>query len=319
MNHLHPLIAIVGPTAVGKSALALELAQRFNGEVVNGDSRLVYRHMDIGTAKPSPGDHALVPHHLVDIIYPDEPYSLALYLSQARDAIADIHQRGKLPVLVGGTGQYIWGLLDGFSAPQVPPNSSLRAHLEAQAGDQGHDALWQRLQEIDPAAASRIDPRNVRRVVRALEVYIETGIPFSQAQRRETPPYSSLIVGLTQERQRLYQRIDRRVDDMVEQGWPQEVSRLLDMGYSPELPSMSSLGYREMAAYVRGELPLEEAAARIKTATHRFVRHQYAWFRLKDPRIQWLDVDAPADMARRAEDIVSAHLSGSRQPMVQSR
>ncbi|MBI2855743.1 MAG: tRNA (adenosine(37)-N6)-dimethylallyltransferase MiaA [Chloroflexi bacterium] len=301
-----PLIAIVGPTAVGKSALALELAQRVGGEIVNGDSLLVYRHMDIGTAKPPPGEQALVPHHLVDIIEPDEPYSLALYLAQARVAIEDIHRRGKLPVLVGGTGQYIWGLLEGFSAPQVPPNPLLRARLETQAREEGHDVLWQRLQEVDPAAASRIDPRNVRRVVRALEVYIETGIPFSQAQRRELPACRSLVIGLTLERQRLYQRIDQRVYAMVEQGWPQEVSRLLDMGYPPELPSMSSLGYREMAAYVQGQLPPEEAVAHIKATTHRFARHQYAWFRLKDPRIHWLDADNPG-MTDRAKGLISAH------------
>ncbi|MBF8294195.1 MAG: tRNA delta(2)-isopentenylpyrophosphate transferase [Bacteroidetes bacterium] len=286
---LHPLVAIVGPTAAGKSTLALRLARRFHGEIVNGDSRLVYRHMNIGTAKPSPEERALVPHHLVDIIEPDEPYSLALYLAQARRAIQDIHARGRLPFLVGGTGQYIWGLLEGFRAPQVPPNPSLRARLEAQAADEGHDALWRRLLELDSTAASRIDPRNVRRVVRALEVHHETGIPFSQAQGREPPPYRTLLLGLTVERPRLYQRIDRRVEAMVEAGWPQEVARLLERGYSPDLPSMSSLGYREMAAYVRGELSLEEAVARIKTATHRFARRQHAWFRLKDPRIHWMD------------------------------
>ena len=284
-----PLIAIVGPTAAGKSALALRLAQRFHGEIVNGDSRLVYRGMDIGTAKPTTEERTLVPHHLVDILDPHEPYSLALYLSQAHRAIDSIHERGGLPFLVGGTGQYIWGLLEGFRAPQVPPNPALRASLEAQAAEEGHQALWQRLQDIDPAAASRIDPRNVRRVVRALEVYRETGIPFSQAQRREPPPYRTLVLGLTVERPRLYRRIDRRVEAMVEGGWPNEVVRLLEKGYSPALPSMSSLGYREMAAHVRGELPLEEAVSRIKTATHGFARRQYAWFRLNDPRIHWLD------------------------------
>ena len=286
-----PLIAIVGPTAAGKSKLAVELARRFDGEIVNGDSRQVYRHMDIGTAKPSPQERSLVPHHLVDIVDPDEPYSLALYLAQARQAIEDIHGRGRIPFLVGGTGQYIWGLLEGFHAPQVPPNPSLRARLEAQAGEEGHDVLWRRLEEVDSLAASRIDPRNVRRVVRALEVYYETGIPFSQAQGREAPAYRSWVIGLALERPRLYERIDRRVEAMVERGWPQEVAHLLEKGYSPELSSMSSLGYREMAAYVRGELSLVEAVGRIKTATHRFTRHQYAWFRLKDPRIQWLDAD----------------------------
>ena len=306
---LRPLIAIVGPTAAGKSALALRLAQHLGGEIVNGDSRLVYRHMDIGTAKPTPQERALVPHHLVDILDPDEPYSLALYLAQARQAIGDIQQQGRLPLLVGGTGQYIWGLLEGFRAPQVPPNPSLRARLEAQAVEEGHQALWQRLQTIDPVAASRIDPRNVRRVVRALEVYCETGIPFSQAQGRESPPYRSLVLGLTLERLRLYQRIDRRVEAMVESGWPQEVARLLEKGYSPELPAMSSLRYREMAACVRGEISLEEAVVRIKSATHRFARRQYAWFRLKDPRIHWLDGEEEAVAVaslRKIEDFLGS-------------
>lgn len=303
------LIAVVGPTAVGKSRLALELARRFEGEIINGDSRQVYRHMDIGTAKPSVKERSLVPHHLVDIVDPDEPYSLALYLEQARKAVKDNQERGKLPVLVGGTGQYVWGLLEGFHAPQVAPNQSLRARLEAQAVEEGVDALWRRLQDVDSVAASRIDPRNVRRVVRALEVFYETGIPFSQAQGREKPPYRSLVIGLTMERPRLYEHIDRRAETMVAVGWPQEVSYLLEMGYPPELPSMSSLGYREMAAYVRGELLMEEAVARIKTATHRFARHQYAWFRLGDSRIRWLDADAP-ETATRAFDMVDGFLRG---------
>jgi tRNA dimethylallyltransferase len=289
MSSTPPLIAIVGPTAAGKSALALRLAQRLNGEIVNGDSRLVYRGMDIGTAKPSPEERALVPHHLVDILDPDEPFSLAIYLTQARRAIDAVHARGGLPFLVGGTGQYIWGLLEGFRAPQVPPNAALRASLEAQAIEEGHQALWQRLHDVDPIAASRIDPRNVRRVVRAMEVYRETGISFSQAQRREPPPYRTLVLGLTMERTRLYQRIDGRVEAMVEAGWPQEVSRLLEEGYSPALPSMSTLGYRDMAAHVLGDLSMEEVVLRVKSATHRFARRQYAWFRPRDPRIHWLD------------------------------
>ena len=305
-----PLIAIVGPTAAGKSKLALELAQRFGGEIVNGDSRQVYRCMDIGTGKPTLKERDLVPHHLVDMVDPDEPYSLASYLEQARKAVQDIQERGKVPFLVGGTGQYIWGFLEGFHAPQVAPNASLRSRLEAQAVDEGHEALWRRLQDVDPTASSRIDPRNVRRVIRALEVYHETGIPFSQAQKREKPPYRCLVIGMTLERSHLYGHIDRRVETMVKKGWPQELERLLGKGYSLEMSSMSSLGYREMAEYVKGELPLEEAMARIKTATHRFARHQYAWFKLADSRIHWLDADAP-DMASGAIDRVKGFLEGA--------
>lgn len=291
-----PLIAIVGPTAAGKSGLSLRLAQRFNGEVVNADSRLIYRRMDIGTAKPSPQELAQVPHHLVDIADPDEPYSLALYLDQAARVIQDIHGRGRLPFLVGGTGQYVRALLEGFSAPQAPPNPSLRAELQRQADEEGNEALWRRLQGVDPDSAARIDHRNVRRVARALEVFLETGVPFSKARRRQTPPYQSLIVGLTMERKALYERIDRRVESMFAAGWPQEVARQLEMGYSTELPAMSSLGYREVAAHLAGKMSLDEAKERIKTATHRFARSQYAWFKLNDPRIKWLNAGDEAHL-----------------------
>ena len=291
-----PLIAIVGPTAAGKSGLSLRLAQRFNGEIVNADSRLVYRHMDIGTAKPSRHELSQVPHHLVNIADPGETYSLALYLDQAARVIQGIHGRGRLPFLAGGTGQYVRALLEGFSAPQAPPNPSLRAELQRQADEEGSEALWRRLQEVDPDSAARIDHRNVRRVARALEVFLETGVPFSKARRRQTPPYQSLIVGLTMERKALYERIDRRVESMFAAGWPQEVARLLEMGYSSELPSMSSLGYREVAAHLAGEMSLDEAKERIKTATHRFARSQYAWFKLNDPRIKWLNAGDEAHL-----------------------
>ena len=285
------------------------MALRFEGEIVNGDSRLVYRHMDIGTAKPSQQELGLVPHHLVNIADPDDTYSLALYLDQASQAIRDIHSRSGLPFLVGGTGQYVQALLEGFSAPQVPPNPSLRAKLQRQAVEEGSDTLWRRLQEVDIDSAARIDHRNVRRLVRALEVYQETGVPFSQARSREKPPYNTLMIGLALERKALYQRIDRRVEAMVDAGWPQEVARLLEKGYSPSLPSMSSLGYREMAAYLSGDLSLEEAVERIKTATHRYARSQYAWFKLNDPRIHWLESDDEAlseNASRLIEDFLSA-------------
>ena len=170
-----PLVAIVGPTAAGKSALALGLAQRFGGEIVNADSRHVYRGLGAGTSKPTPAERAQAPHHLVDVVDVGETYSLALYLADAGRAIADVHARGSLPLLIGGTGQYVWALLEGFRAPQVPPNAALRESLSQAAAEQGHDALWERLQDVDPESAARIDARNVRRVVRALEVYLESG------------------------------------------------------------------------------------------------------------------------------------------------
>ena len=288
---LQPLVAVVGPTAVGKTTLALHLAQTFKGEVVNADSRQVYRHMDVGTAKPTPEERKRVSHHLIDILGPDEEFSLATFLELARKAITDIHSRGGLPVLVGGTGQYVWALLEGWRVPTVAPDPSLRRELEAR----GATALYGELQKTDPQSAATIGPTNLRRLVRALEVYYATGVPFSQTRRKGPAPFRTLVLGLTTSRQELYRRIDERVDVMLERGWLEEAQRLLDMGYSPDLPSLSSLGYRELVSHLRGEISLREAAKRIKQETHRFARHQYAWFRPRDPRIRWLEAGPHAD------------------------
>ena len=303
-----PLIAIVGPTAVGKSALALLLAQSFRGEIVNADSRLVYRGLDIGTAKPTAEERCNVPHHLIDIRKPDEAFSLAGFLVLASHAIRDIHRQGRVPFLVGGTGLYIWGLLEGLRAPQVPPNPELRQRLLRRAEVEGPLALFQELQRVDPDGAARMDYRNVRRTVRALEVYEATGVPFSELGLRQPPPYIPLVLGLTLSRQELYRRIDERVEEMLRVGWLKEVQRLLEGGYSADLPSLSSVGYRELAAHLQGRLSLEEAIRRIKTATHRFARHQEGWFRLADARIRWLS--ATADAPGEAERLVAAFLEG---------
>ncbi len=302
-----PLIVILGPTAVGKSNLALRLALAFNGEIVNADSRQVYRLMDIGTAKPSLEDQGQVPHHLIDILNPDQEFSLALFLELAHQAIQDIHRRGKLPIATGGTGQYIWALLEGWQVPHAPPNARLRQELEEKAKQGGTEALYKRLSEIDPETASRVDPRNLRRVIRALEIYHSTGKAPSAVRRKQPPPYHRLIIGLTTTREDLYRRIDRRVDEMLEKGLVAEVHDLLRMGYSSASPCMSSMGYREIALHLRGEFTLEEAARRIKYETHRFARHQYAWFRLSDPRIHWLEVGPDLDL--EAEALVKEFLN----------
>jgi len=286
-----PLVVIVGPTAVGKTEIALRLGEALNGEVVSADSRQVYRGMDIGTAKPTPEEQAQVLHHLIDIIAPDEPFSLGQYQELAYAAIDDILERGRLPLLVGGTGQYVWAVVEGWGIPRVPPQPELRAELEQVAEREGATALHERLRALDPVAAARIDPRNVRRVIRALEVCLITGQPISAQQRKSPPPYRILIIGLTRPRSVLYARIDARVEQMIAAGLVDEVQRLLQAGYSPELPSMSSLGYREIAAYLQGEISLEEAVARIKREPRRFVRQQGTWFRRDDPRIRWFDLE----------------------------
>ncbi len=284
-----PLVVIVGPTAVGKTALSLFLAEALGGEIVSADSRLFYRRMDIGTAKPTPAERARVPHHLIDIARPDQTVGLAQFKEMAEAAIADIGARGRLPLLVGGTGQYIRAVVEGWSPPLVPPAPDLRARLEADARREGAAALHARLAALDAEAAARIDPRNVRRVVRALEVCLLTGAPFS-AQRVRTPqPYRVLQIGLTMERSALYARADARIDAMLAAGLVEEVRGLLDAGYGWELPSMSALGYIQFRPYFEGRATLEEAVAEVRRATRRFIRHQYNWFRLSDPRIHWFD------------------------------
>ena len=283
------LVAIVGPTAVGKTALAVRLAEAFNAEVESADSRQVYRYADLGTAKPSPEERALVPHHLVDVVDPDEDFSVAMYQEAAYRALEDIERRGKSAFLVGGSGLYVQAVVAGFRIPEVGPNHELRRTLEEKAASGGGIALYAELQRLDPDAARRIDPRNVRRVVRALEVCHATGLPFSTLQRRE-PRFRTLMVGLTTSREDLYRRIDERVDRMMEQGLVQEVEALQARGYSPDLPSLSGLGYRQIARYLEGEVGLDEVVQRIKHETHRFARHQYAWFRPGDESIHWFNV-----------------------------
>jgi tRNA dimethylallyltransferase len=285
-----PLIAIIGPTAVGKTRLSLRLAQEFDGEIISADSRQVYRGMDIGTAKPTPEERARVLHHLIDVVAPDETLTLAQYQELAYDAIVYVLDRGRVPFLVGGTGQYVRAVVEGWGIPRVPPNEELRAELYRQAEVEGEAALHAHLWEVDTTAAERIDPRNVRRVVRALEVYLETGQPISELQRKKPPPYRILQIGLTMERQEIYRRIDERVDRMIEAGLVEEVRGLVEQGYGYDLSSMSGLGYQQIGLYLRGEVSLEKAIQFIKSHTRRFVRHQYNWFRLDDENIRWFDV-----------------------------
>lgn len=289
------LVAIVGPTAIGKSRLALRLAQDFNGEIVGADSRQVYRHIDIGTAKPRQPELSFIPHHLIDIIEPDEDFSLSQYQQRAYHAIEDIQQRHKLALLVGGSGLYVWAVLEGWSIPQVPPDPEFRRRLTEKVAVGGREELYQELVKVDPVAARGIDRNNVRRVIRALEVSRYAGTPFSQLQQKQTPPFTALIIGLTTARAELYRRIDLRVDKMVELGLVEEVKRLVSLGYGLNLPAMSGIGYKQIGMFLKGELTLDAAIEQIKFASHRFVRHQNNWFRLSDKRIKWFDIEGEVE------------------------
>jgi tRNA dimethylallyltransferase len=311
------VLAIVGPTAVGKTALSIALAQALGGEIVSADSRQIYRGMDIGTAKATPAEQAAVRHHLIDVVAPDEVLSLARYRDLARAAIAEIRGRGRLPIIVGGTGLYVRALVEGWTIPEVPPDEALRARLYARAEAEGGAVLHAELAQVDPSAAAGIDARNVRRVIRALEVYAATGRPISALQRKEPPEDDFLQLGLTLSRQELYARIDARVEAMLARGLAAEVQCLLEAGYSAGLPAMSGLGYREMVAHLRGETTLEEAAARIKHNTRRLVRQQYTWFRLSDPAIHWFDA-AHLDVAA-VQAHVCAWLAGRDGPLREER
>ncbi len=281
------LIVIIGPTAAGKSALAMNLAQALNGEIISADSRHVYRGMDIGTNKPSPADRLAVPHHLIDLRDPHESFSLSEYVTLARAAIDDAIQRGKSPMLVGGTGQYVRALLQGWQVPAVPPNEALRQHWLRFAQSQGMDALFAELTQRDPAAGETIDKRNVRRVVRALEVMDATGRRWSELQRRLPLPCHVQMHYVNVPREELYARADARLAAMIEQGWLDEVQRLL-AGFAAlgihtddalKLASMSALGYREVAGVALKRMSMDDAISEIKRATRRFIRMQDTWFR----------------------------------------
>jgi len=245
--------------------------------------------MDIGTAKPTPAERARAPHHLIDICDPDEPFSLAEYQQRAYATIDAIHRRGNVPFLVGGTALYLRAIVEGLRIPEAPPNPQLREELETFLAAQGREALFQWLQRVDPATAGVIDGQNPRRVLRALEIFLTTGQSKVALEGAEPPPYRFLQIGLDRPRATLYERVDRRVDQMLAQGLIEETRQLLAAGYRPPLPAITSLGYREIIAYLEDGLPLAEAIEKIKTETHRYVRHQYTWFRKMEKSI-WFNL-----------------------------
>lgn len=285
-----PIIVLVGPTGVGKTRISVSLAERMSGEVVSADSRLLYRGMDIGTAKPTFEERVRVVHHLIDVANPDEIWSLAKYQQAVYQAIDGIHQRGYLPFLVGGTGQYIRAVTEGWDIPGVKPDHLLRDVLQNWAAEIGAEEFHNRLAILDPSAAERIDPQNVRRSIRALEVIFTTGKPFSDQRLRSGSPYHPLILGLTRPRPELYFRIDDRIQEMIEKGFIDEVRQLLDQGYPPDLPPFSAIGYRQIIDHLQGNISLEEAIILIKRLTRQYVRRQSNWFKSDDPTIHWFQV-----------------------------
>jgi tRNA dimethylallyltransferase len=301
------LIVVAGPTGVGKTMLGVELAKRFGGEVINADSRYLYRGFNIGTAKPSADEQQGMPHHLIDILDPVDDFSLARYQELTNAAIEDVLQRGRLPLLVGGTPLYVNAVIEGWKIPKVPPQPEIRQRLEREADVEGVEAFSARLAEIDPVAAERSGV-NLRRIIRALEIFEVTGERMSDLEGKGPRPYQTLELGLSLSRPLLHDRLDRRVDDQVRLGLVEEVANLLEAGVPRDAPAMSSIGYRQLLPYLDGEQTLDETIAQLKHDTHRYVRHQETWLR-RNQRLQTIDVSQP-DWVEHAVELAAAFVDG---------
>lgn len=306
------LIAIVGPTAVGKTAVGIELARSIGGEVISADSMQVYRGMDIGTEKPSPEERKGVPHHMIDVVDPRDPFSVALYQRLAREAIADIQKRDRWPILVGGTGLYVRAVIDPLEFPAGDHASEVRKRLRQRAEEEGGRALYEDLKRLDPEAARSIHPENTRRVIRALEVIELTGRSFSEFQRGwkvRKSIYQLRMFGLAMERSKLYARIDSRVNKQIEKGLLDEVRSLVFAGYEEFLTAKQALGYKELIEHINGICDLDEAVERLKRRTRNYAKRQMTWFKA-DPRVTWIDVTDRS--AGDAVDEIKAKLEGEK-------
>lgn len=288
------VIAIIGPTATGKSHCGIALARKLDGEIISGDSMLVFRHMDIATAKPMGEELAQVPHHLVNILEPDEKYSVVDFQQQADAWIRDCNARGKMPILVGGTGLYVKALLEHYDFSSVDESSALREKLNAFADREGNAALHAKLEKMDPVKAKQLKINDRRRIIRAIETTL--GGDRVSAEKAAESPYDAVVFGLQMPRASLYERINRRVDLMVEQGLFEETRKLLDMGVPLDAQSMKSIGYRQVVNYFRGEWTREESIAKLKQATRNFAKRQITWYK-NMPYIQWFTLEDPPDYA----------------------
>ncbi|MCE5284564.1 MAG: tRNA (adenosine(37)-N6)-dimethylallyltransferase MiaA [Pelosinus sp.] len=284
------LIVIIGPTAVGKTNASIDLAQKLSTEIISGDSMLVYKGMDIGTAKPSYAERDGISHHLIDFLEPTQEFSVADFQKLAAEHITAINNKGKIPILAGGTGLYVKALLEGYQFNQTAGDDEFRRRLERLAKEQGNLYVHSMLAKVDYKSAERLHPNNLRRVIRALEVFHMGNENISQEKAENALVYDAVVIGLNMERQLLYQRINQRVDTMIEMGLQEEVARLLADGISPECQSMQGIGYKEMVAYFRREVDLTAAAENIKQATRHFAKRQLTWYR-KMPYITWYDVN----------------------------
>jgi len=299
------LIVLVGPTGSGKSTLAIQVCKALSGEIISADSRYLYQELNIGTAKPSPSELGCVPHHLINVTTLDEPWSLGLFQREAHKHIQSINDRGKLPILVGGTGQYVRAVLENWEIPAQVPLHTMRSAIEAWGERIGFEALHKRLEQIDPQAAARIDFHNKRRTIRALEVIFATGRRFSSQRKKSSSPYQTIVLGLEWPRELLYARIDARIEEMIAHGFIQEVQALKEAGRSEVLRRMGIIGYPEILSYLEGKMPLVEAISLIRRNTRVYVRRQANWFKPSDPQICWFKASDPAVLEKMLDLIKS--------------
>jgi tRNA dimethylallyltransferase len=287
----NPVVIITGPTAVGKTQLSLNLAEKLDGEIISADSRLFYRGLDIGTAKPTLAERKIVKHHLIDIAEPDETLSLAIFQQSVYQISQRLWEQDKVPFVVGGTGQFIRSIMEGWVIPPHEPDTTLRQKISTWGSEIGADILHEKLQMIDPAAAENIEAGNLRRTVRAFEVIFTSGTLFSSQRQRQGRGIKYKVVGLNRDRKALYQRIDERIQQMFEDGFVDEVRSLIDQGFDPSLPSLSAIGYKEVVAYIHGKMNMDDVVTLMKRRTRSYVRRQANWFKPDDPRIKWFETD----------------------------
>ncbi len=311
VSELQPLVVILGATASGKTALAIGLARRFGGEIVSADSRQIYRQMDIGTAKPTPEERAAALHHLIDLVAPDESYSVALYQEAAETAIAEVLDRGHRPLLVGGTGLYITAVCEGIRFPSREVSEALRVQLSERLEREGLPVLANELVRVDPSAAQRVDLHNPRRVLRALELALRGEPGRAWRERPGVARYRLLKLGLTGPRELLRQRVRERGERMFAEGLVEEVQRLLAAAYGPDLPSMSGIGYRQVVRYLRDEISLDEAREQTVTSTQQYLRRQETWFR-REKDVRWVDIRS--DVVDEVSEAVEEFLLPVRAP-----